>query len=148
MGKPHKFKEKFMGGAYGAAFRSALDYDHNRRVRARIDELDAYLIPPAQQKHDEAQRVFRLAKAGSIAGLVLLPLGIIGAGLAMVGGLPRELAEMISTLGVGAAGLGGVLKFFFCSPKRVKELEERANQAKKELDDLIYERDSLARTIR
>lgn len=137
-----------MGRTYGAALRGALDYDHNRRVRARIDEIDAYLIPPAQQRYDEAQRVLRLSRGGAIAGMLLLPLGIIGTGFAMIGGLPHELAEIASTLGLGSAGVGTALRFFFCSPKRIRELEDRARQARQELDALIYERDSLARTIR
>ena len=132
----------------GSAFRGAFDYDHNRRTQARIDEIEGYLIPPAQQRRDEAQRVYRMAKKGALAGLILLPIGIIGTGLAMIGGLPKELAEFVSTLGVGSAAVGGALEFFFCSPKRVKELENRLREAQRELDALVYERDSLARTIR
>lgn len=141
-------KEKNMGGAYGAAFRDAIDYDHNRTVQERINEIDGFLIPSAQTRNDEAQRVYRMAKKGALAGMVMIPLGVIGLGLSILGGLPHGLAEFLSTLSLGSAGVGAGLKFFLCSPARVKELQRRAEQAQRELDDLIYERDSLARTIR
>ena len=137
-----------MGGAYSAAFRDALDYEHNRRTQARIDELEGFLIPRAQENRDEAHGVYRMARNGFLAGVALIPLGFIGFGMSVLGGLPHGLAEFLSTLSIGSAAGGSGLTFFLCSPARVRELEQRARQAQSDLNSLVEERDSLARTLR